>query len=381
MKTSIWTYPWDMVDGGPRQVAAEIAETGLESISLAATYHSFSAVRPRSTGDRLLTVDTSAAYYPCDPTAFTEGPLVPSRSELLTGEDWSDSARAARTAGVGIVAWTLFLHNSYLAGAHSELAQVTCTGDRLVHHLCPRQPHVRSYARSLASDICGSDDVDILECESLSFGGYGHTHFHPKIGLDLGPGGRFLFSLCFCDACEREAAAAGIDIQAVRPRTLAQVEKVFKSGLPIEASPEELIDADPDLQSFARFRDDTVTSLIQEVVNIAGKPVHILAMGDRHTSALDIAAIAETVDAVEYLCYTPDPDRIRSVIETAAAETGSPDRVGVGLQAYPPASPSPQTLKTSVDTVRAAGVDRISFYNYGIMPKQNLDWIRQALGN
>ena len=381
MKTSIWTYPWDMAEVGPRQVAAEIAETGLESISLAATYHSFDAVRPRSTGNRLLTVDTSAAYYPCDPEAFADGPLVPSRSSLLTGEDWSDCARAARSAGLGIVAWTLFLHNSYLSGAHPELAQITCTGDRLGHHLCPMQPHVRSYACSLASDICGSGDVGILECESLSFGGYGHSHFHPKIGLDLGPGGRFLFSLCFCDACEREATATRIDIQAVRSRALAQIERVFKSGLPIEASPEELIDADPDLQSFARFRDNTVTTLIREVVHAAGKPVRILAMGDRHTSALDLNPVAELVDAVEILCYTSDRDRIRKMIERAAIDTGSPNRVGVGLQAYPPASPSPQTLRTSVQTVRKAGVDRISFYNYGIMPKQNLDWIRQSLNN
>ena len=215
----------------------------------------------------------------------------------------------------------------------------------------------------------------------MSFGGYGHSHFHPKIGLDLGPGGRFLFSLCFCDACEREATAARIDIQAVRSRALAHIERVFKSGLPIEASPEELIDADTDLQSLARFRDDTVTTLIRDVVHAAGKPVRILAMGDRHTSALDFNPVAELVDAVEILCYTSDRDRIRKMIERAAIDTGSPNRVGVGLQAYPPASPSPQTLRTSVQTVRKAGVDRTSFYNYGIMPKQNLDWIRQSLKN
>ncbi len=379
MKTSIWTYPWDMVDGGPQRVAREIAQTGLESISLAATYHTFDALRPHAAQNRLLTVNTSAAYYAFSPSAFSGGPLVPHRSQLITGDNWSDCARAARNAGLGVIAWTLFLHNSFLAAAHPETAQVTCTGDRLGHQLCPRQPHVRHYARSLASDICNSENIDILECESLSFGGYGHSHFHPKIGLDLGPGGRFLISLCFCDACEREATTAGIDIQAVRARSNERVEESFRSGVPIATTPHELIGKDSELLSFARFRDETVTTLIQEVVAAAGIPVRILAMGDRYTSAMDIPSVAKSVDAVEYLCYSPDPNQIRSVIEKAVTDTGSRDRVGVGLQAYPPASTGAQSLKTSVDTVREAGIDRITFYNYGVMPKQNLDWIRQSL--
>jgi len=104
-------------------------------------------------------------------------------------------------------------------------------------------------------------------------------------------------------------------------------------------------------------------------------------MGDRHTTALDISKIAKFVDAVEYLCYSADPERLRCTIVAAEEETGSAAKVGVGLQAYPPASPNAATLGKSVEVARICGAGLISFYNYGIMPKRNLSWIAQSLGS
>ncbi len=377
MKTSIWTYPWDMVDGGPRKVADRIAETGLTAISLTATYHCFDELRPHGTGSRFLTVTESAAYYPCRPALF-DHPLVPKRSDLIGPEDWTACVSAARSAGLDLVAWTLFLHNSTLAGNCPQMAQQTCIGERLRHQLCPANADVRQYVRNLATDIC-STGVDVLECESMSYGGFGHTHYHPKIGVDLGAGGRYLISLCFCDACELGARSAGVDVDAVRSYASREVEQIFATGDPLTVTPEELTDRDDGLRAFATFRDEVVTSLTQEVAAAAGKPIRLLAMGDRYTSALDIPAIAEHVDAVEYLCYTPDADRIRTTISSAAAQTGSTGKIGVGLQAYPPASPDMATLSRTVETTRRSDVGLISFYNYGIMPEQNLSWISHSL--
>jgi len=378
--TTLWTYPWDVVDTGPERAAKEIAQTGLRSVSLAATYHAFDMLRPHRTENRLLKVDSSAAYYPFDPGAFSSGTLTPKRSTLVSGAQWSECSAAAQQEGLGVVAWTIFLHNSYLAGRHPDLSQVTCSGEHLDHQLCPVQTQVQRYAQSLASDICNSANVNVLECEGLSFGGFGHTHYHPKIGIDMGRGGRYLFSLCLCEACISEAKSVDIDVEAVRSRTRESVEAIFLSGQPILESPEHLIDEDPDLAAFAKFRDTAVTRLVKSVAEAARKPIRILAMGDRHTTGLDIPAIAPMVDSVEYLCYTSDPDRIGQIIEIAAQETGSAERVGVGLQAYPPASPNLETLRTSVSKARDCGAGLISFYNYGIMPKRNLGWIAQSLG-
>jgi hypothetical protein len=370
-----------MVDEGPETVAKEIAGTGLDAISLAATYHSFDALRPRrpADGGRILTVDASAGYYPFDPAEFSKTPLLPQRATLVSGEDWSRCSTAAVECGLSVVAWTIFLHNSFLVRTHPDLAQMTCFGDPLGHQLCPMQPAVRAYAQALASDICRLSDIDVLECEGLSFGGFGHTHYHPKIGVELGAGGRFLMSLCFCSACTSLAEAEDIEVSSIRSRANEQLDVVFETGSPLHSSAQDMIDADADLRAFSEFRERSVTELVRSVALSAGKPIRILAMGDRHTTALDVNAIAPVVDAVEYLCYTSDATRIQKTLRDAILDTESAAKVGAAIQAYPSASPTADTLITSVSAARNCGVNLLSFYNFGLMPKTNMGWIKRAL--
>ena len=58
---------------------------------------------------------------------------------------------------------------------------------------------------------------------------------------------------------------------------------------------------------------------------------------------------------------------------------GEVDRVWVGTCAYPPASPTAETLAANVKAVAGLGVRAVSFYNYGIMPKRNLQWVKAAI--
>lgn len=58
---------------------------------------------------------------------------------------------------------------------------------------------------------------------------------------------------------------------------------------------------------------------------------------------------------------------------------GEVNRVWVGVCAYPPASPNAETLIANVEAVAKLGVRAVSFYNYGIMPKRNLQWVKAAI--
>ena len=58
---------------------------------------------------------------------------------------------------------------------------------------------------------------------------------------------------------------------------------------------------------------------------------------------------------------------------------GEVNRVWVGTCAYPPASPTAETLAANVKAVTELGVRAVSFYNYGIMPKRNLQWVKAAI--
>ena len=297
-------------------------------------------------------------------------------------ENWyADAAGAAAGAGLELIAWTVFLHNSYQAGRHPECAEVTCTGDVSTSWLCPANPWVRAFAAALARDLAENYGIALLECESLSYGGFGHTHYHVKHGVDLGSGGRFLLSLCFCDACRSRAKEDGLDPDVLSRAVESRLRQILASGIPPAGSREELIASIPQLEPFVRMRDEVVASLLEEVKAASGVPVSFIFMGDRFHAAIDRSRLANIADYAETLAYTPDADRIQGAISEIVPDLKNPQQLVVGLQAYPPASPNARTLSAGVERALGLGIRRFSFYNYGIMPKANLAWIRQCFGD
>ena len=381
LHTTLWSYPWDLADGGPKAIATRLRdEVGLDAISLASAYHTFEMLRPHSPTRVLLQIPQAAVYFQPDPNLYANTPIRPHVSPLMGGENWyADAAGAAAGAGLQLIAWTVFLHNSYQAGRHPECAEVTCTGDVSTSWLCPANPGVRAFAAALARDLAENYGIALLECESLSYGGFGHTHYHVKHGVDLGPGGRFFLSLCFCDACRSRAKENGLDPDALSRAVESRLRQTLASGIPPAGSREELIASIPQLEPFVRMRDEVVASLLEEVKAAAGVPVSFIFMGDRFHAAIDRSRLANIADYAETLAYTPDADRIHAAISDTVPDLKYPRQLVVGLQAYPPASPDARTLSAGVERALNLGIRRFSFYNYGIMPQANLAWIRQCI--
>ena len=383
LHTTLWTYPWDLADGDASAIAKRLRDdVGLDGISLASAYHTFEMLRPHSPGRVLLQIPQAAVYFQPEKSLYSDTPIQPHVSRLMGAENWyADAAGAAAGAGLELIAWTVFLHNSYQAGRHPECAEVACTGDVSTSWLCPANPGVRAFAAALAGDLAENYGIALLECESLSYGGFGHTHYHVKHGVDLGPGGRFLLSLCFCDACRSRAREKGLAPDALSRAVESRLRRTLASGIPPEESPEELIATVPQLEPFVRMRDEVVESLLEEVKAAAGVPVSFIFMGDRFHASIDRSRLANIADYAETLAYTPDPDRIQATISDIVPDLKNPRQLVVGLQAYPPASPDARTLSAGVERALSLDIRRISFYNYGILPPANLGWIRQCIGD
>ncbi len=383
LHTTLWTYPWDLADGEPEAIAPRLRdEIGLDAISLASAYHTFEMLRPHSPGRVLLQIPQAAVYFQPEKSLYSDTPIQPHVSPLMADENWyADAAAAAAGAGLELIAWTVFLHNSYQAGRHPECAEVSCTGDVSTSRLCPANPGVRNFSAALSRDLVKNYGIALLECESLSYGGFGHTHYHVKHGVDLGPGGRLLLSLCFCDACRTRAKDNGLDPNALSREVEFRLRRILASGIPPAESPEELIATVPQLDPFIRMRDEVVASLLEEVRTAAGVPVSFIFMGDRYGASIHRSRLAEVADYAETLAYTPNVNRIQATISDIVPDLNDPQQLVVGLQAYPPASPDAQTLRACVECAFGQGIRRFSFYNYGIMPEANLAWIKQCIGD
>ncbi|MDP6779319.1 MAG: hypothetical protein QGI83_21375 [Candidatus Latescibacteria bacterium] len=379
--TTLWTYPWDLHDAGAEAAVRSMKdEIGLDGVSLAAAYHTFEMLRPRSQDRLLLQAQQAAVYFRPQLDLYDDTRIKPHVSPLMGDANWyAEAAEAAGKVGIDLVAWTVFLHNSYQAGLHPECAQVSCTGDISTAVLCPANPDVRAFAAALARDMGANYGIALLECESLAYGGFGHIHYHSKYGVELGPTDRFALSLCFCSACREAARASGLDPDGIGRDLETRVRHALLAGGSIPGTPEQLVGDVPGLGDYVQMREDTVASLLREVRDAAGVPVSFIFMGDRLTSGGDRKRMADVADFVETLSYTSDPLRTEQTISGLLPDVPSADRLLVGLQAYPPASPDADTLKANVVSAMGLGIRRFSFYNFGIMPPANLDWVREAV--
>ena len=54
--------------------------------------------------------------------------------------------------------------------------------------------------------------------------------------------------------------------------------------------------------------------------------------------------------------------------------------LSVGLQVFTPNLSGPDDLAERVAAAKGAGATAFNFYNYGLIPRARLDWIRSALG-
>jgi len=379
--TTMWTYPWDLHDEGYNTVLGKLKnDVGLTAINLASAYHTFDMLRPHLPQNHVLQIGQAATYFQPQLDLYENTCIKPPTSTWMgTDNWWGKAAEEAHRIGLELNSWTVFFHNSHLAQTHPQCAIERCTGDLSFSALCPANLDVRAYALALSKDLVQNYGIKLLECESLDYAGWGHTHYHLKHGVPFGSGGQYLYSLCFCPACQNKAMEANIDIVDLRVKVTQKIQAMFTTGKPIDATPEELAQELPALDAFNKMRENVVTSLVHEIQTALPIPVSYILMGAPLISGSHPDAIIEVAKSVEILSYTHDPERTHQAITQRLPLLQSPDQLIVGLQAYPPASTDAEMLCKNVETARKLGISKFAFYNYGIMPMPALDWVKEAI--
>ena len=376
--STIWAYLWDLADEGIEEtVRCCKEEMGLDAVSVATSYHTFQQLRPRSRGEKLLVSEEAAVYFQPDARLYEETCIKPHVASLARRDNPLERlADVCQVSGLDLISWTVCLHNSHLVADYPDCAQQTAYGDRLGWILCPGVDDVRAYVIALCRDLAENYGVGRLELESCNFGGYGHSHYHVKDGVDLGNVGRYLFSLSFSPGCMEKARLRGIDVEGLGIRVREQLDQVFESGRPLEGEIGEFVGKDEELAGFQQLREDLVTSLIREIKDATGVEISFLLMGDRWGAGIHPPQIAREADLVEILAYTDSPDAVEERVRETMADLDDPGRLVLGLQAYYPCARSADGLWANVERGLELGVKQFSYYNYGIAPRPCLDWVK-----
>jgi len=383
----LFAYPWDILDRGPEAFVDECSALGVGTIHATTLYHSGKFLLPRNRTNKVYFPQPGQLFVPVDTEKFPAG-LRPRHSPLAES-GWLDRlARAASGAGVQLSAWTVFQHNSILAGAAPQLAIHNLFGDAYPFALCPSNAAVRAYTVALAASVQGLGVFKSLDLETIGYLGYNHGYHHEVTGVPVGVLESFLLSLCFCPACCAGGEQVGIAMEPLRLQLRTLLNDKLAADDVAGAHPDNveqlltLVALTEPLQQLLRFRLATVTSLIEEVraaftgrlnlfsSSFVGSPSNIWMEG------LSLPAMRSTPDIFHLLAYSADTGGVNSDLTFCLSQIGDPGRLNLTLNLGLPITPTLGHALAKVEFARRQGVRRFAFFNYGFLGEARLNWVK-----
>lgn len=375
----MYLYPWDLEDEGPDVVVGRLQDAGIDSLTIATSYHAGKFVRPHAPGRKVYFPEDGTAYFRTDPSRY--GRILPTMNSRVEYFD-ALGALARRAPEMPVTGWTVGLHNTPLGYAHPDLVVRNAFGDPLWNALCPAQPEVRRYLVSLCADLAHNHPVAEVAIETPGWQAYRHGHHHEFELIDLTPRAQILLGMCFCDACRTGAAQAGINAADLARRARNELDGFLADGT---EPPTDLL-ADPDWLAFLAWRADIVTGLVAEVRSAMPNEVELAVIPTTQSpnslcwiEGSDLTALAMFA-RLEMPAYQSGVPAILDDVEVTRAAAGPDARLGYILRPTYPNLPSAGDVRTVVQAIGASGAASISFYNYGHMRLSSLDWIKAAIG-
>ena len=404
METSAFCFASDLADEGVDAVLENVqVRGGLGGVAMAAAYHAARDVFPHARHRHLRFQRGGEVFFAPTPKRWRGLAIQPRVSELVGQTDpLRGLVEACAIRGLTARAWTVFLHVDWTEDGDPRFAEQTCFGDPCLTELCPANPAVRAYAVALAADVAATGVRDVM-AESLHFHSLEHGAHHERYFVEPGSAGRLLLGLCFCAHCLAAGAELGVDGDELRRRACAVVERAFSGAEAVSTDELSRVEADAllggQLAGYLVARHETVSSLVREVAAATREAGSRLVYMDSSGAAkgyasgrpeggpapevawrfgTDVAAVAAAAGAVEAIAYAADPARVQ--LDLAAYRALAPSAaLSAAMRPAPPDCEDAANLAAKLRLARAAGVERVDFYHYGLAPLSALDLVRGAL--
>ncbi len=383
---AFYAYAWDLIERGIPEVAAEVRDLGLNTLSIAGAYHAGKFLRPRGTGGKTYFPDDGTVYFRPDPSRY--GKIKPIPNPILDAHDVFEELGEA--GGVALNAWMVLLHNTRIGMAHPEATVETAFGDRLVYSLCPANPDARDFAIGLCRDVAERYPVMGLSIETPGFLPSIHGYHHE---FNLVKPNRWLDShlgLCFCEHCRAGAKAGGIDADGLRARVRADVESYLAADIDLPDDMGEAIwladtRTNGELAAFLTWRCDVVTSLVAEIRAAVRKDAAVAIIpsvarptGGAWYEGTDLKALAAAAGIIEACFYEPSAARVLADAWDVKRRIGDAGAIRGIMRAAHPDLNSAGEVAAAVAGLRAAGIEDVAFYNFGFYRPRSFEWIRAA---
>ena len=379
MRKGMYTYAWDLQEEGVDVVAGRLRDAGLDTVSLATSYHAGKFLRPHAPIRKVHFTEDGTVYFQPDFSRY--GRIKPRVANIV---DQFDALRELerKAPDLNRVGWTVGLHNTPLGQEYPDLTAKTAFGDPLYNSLCPSQPDVRNYLISLCADLGANYDLSELAIETPGWQAYRHGHHHEFELVALPFSVEIMLGTCFCDACRSDANAKGIDANGLAAATRRELERFFFDGTTPSIDPKK----DPEWRALHAWRAEVVANLVCETraelnqdVSLAIIPTVQSPNALCWSEGSDLSLLAEAADRLEVPAYQTGVPAISADVAEVRKGVGDDAQLGFILRPTYPNLHNADEVSAAVKVLIDAGATSISFYNYGHMRLQSLDWIKAAL--
>ena len=388
MYKAIYAYPWDLAEEGLEPVLRRVREAGLNTVTLAASYHAGKFLRPHAPGRKVYFPEDGTVYFRPDPARY--GAIQPIVNSLVAEHDVL--AELARQApDMARVAWVVCLHNTRLGERHPELTVRNAYGDPYPYSLCPAEGAVRAYVVNLCADLAARYELAGLALETPGFLPFDHGFHHEFALVPLNSWVKWLLGLCFSDASRAGAKAAGIDAERLQGVARAALDGFFAAP---EAVPDEMaaqwliadLISDPEWVAVLKWRGRLVADLVAEVRAALPKETRLAVIPSvQRPSAAgwsegsDLKLLAAAADVLEIPAYQPSAREVGLDARDVRRRAGEDAVLHFVLRpAFPDLANGAETT-AAVHALLPAGLAGLAFYNYGHLALGALDRIRDAL--
>ena len=388
MYKGMYTYAWDLNEEGVETVLERYRAAGINTITMAASYHAGKFLRPHARKRRVYFPEDGTVYFL--PRQERYGAIHPIMNSVLSEHDFFDELRAL-APDFKRVAWTVCLHNTELGVRHPEYAVRNAYGDPYHYNLCPTFEEVQEYVATLCADMAELYELDGIALETPGFLPYEHGFHHEFTLLPLNRWVKWLLGLCFSDASVSGATSAGIDVARLRQQTMDSIDHFFSNA---KAVPDEIafewwiadLVTDPEWVAFLNWRCNVVSDLVARVREAVPKATELAVIPtvQRPTAASwfegsDLKRLAEVADVLEIPAYEPSAEAVAIDAGDVRRRVGPEAKLNFILRpTYPDLADGAETV-AAAKVLKEAGAAGIAFYNYGHMALSSLDYVRDAL--
>lgn len=383
---SLFCYLWDVLDQGVTSFARVVSDLGLTHISIAASYHGGKALLPHNRTQPVYFIEDGAVYFRPAPRVFPPKTMQPRVSSLVKKRDsFRDLVDECWQRGVKTTAWTVALHNTHLGTAYPQYTSQNVFGNRYLYALCPSQPAVLRYLRSLAQNLA-LYNIDAVEFETFEYVPFRNYAFLEKEGIAVSPMACLLLSLCFCPACLGIATSRKIPTHLLIKGVKGWLRSYFDGEKRSQDPAGEQIPAIAGLQNYLEMRFDVLSAAFAEVSGeLQGqrKKVIFLSIAQEqerdNVTGIDLKRLAQCSDAVETLFYARRPEEAIPLISALQCAMSMEREIYCAIRPGYPDADSADAVETLTRSVLDAGAAGVSYYNFGLIEKCRFPWIRRAI--